>query len=491
MTTRRLWSWVGPLTALALGSLACGSGGSSSTTGDSGAGGSDSGAGGSGASGSGSDAGPSGQGGAFSSGISSGTKSGGQGGIDACAGESQVAKLVPLDMYVMFDSSGSMDGKTGTGQSKWDATRTAMKNFMAAQSSAGLGIGLEFFPLNKPGVPESCNGTNQCGAGGPCIIGACVFESNAVGYIVGCESNANCQTGDFCTPLGQCTKNPDYYCQSPGVGNCTDSNGNDLGKCGPITNSICSNATSCDAGEYESPRVEIATLPGAAGAIGAALDGKNPTGNTPTAPALEGAIAHAKAWALKNPTHKTVVVLATDGFPTACDPLEPQAIASYAQAAAQGDPSVLTFVIGVFSPEEATAAEQNLDVIAKAGGTNEAFVIDASQDVTAAFTAALDAIRGESLACEYLIPSPPEGEKLDYGKVNVKYTPDGGSPQTVLNVADASQCDPATGGWYYDVDPAKGEPTKIVVCPATCTQFQAGGSVDIELGCKTEVAVPK
>ena len=42
-----------------------------------------------------------------------------------------------------------------------------------------------------------------------------------------------------------------------------------------------------------------------------------------------------------------------------------------------------------------------------------------------AFIDALNAIRGTKLACEYLIPAPPPGEKLDFNKVNVEHTPPG------------------------------------------------------------------
>ena len=48
----------------------------------------------------------------------------------------------------------------------------------------------------------------------------------------------------------------------------------------------------------------------------------------------------------------------------------------------------------------------------------------------------------------------------------------------------------AEGRWYYDVNPKKGTPTRIVACPTTCTQFQQTdmGSVQIKLGCeKTRV----
>ena len=50
-----------------------------------------------------------------------------------------------------------------------------------------------------------------------------------------------------------------------------------------------------------------------------------------------------------------------------------------------------------------------LDQIASSGGTKTAFVIDTTkQDVEQQFTAALNAIRGASLPCNYEVPDPRE-----------------------------------------------------------------------------------
>jgi hypothetical protein len=44
------------------------------------------------------------------------------------------------------------------------------------------------------------------------------------------------------------------------------------------------------------------------------------------------------------------------------------------------------------------------------------------------------------------------------------------------------------GGWYYDVDPAMGKPTRVIACPATCSEFKAGtgkSQVSLAYGCRT------
>ena len=134
-------------------------------------------------------------------------------------------------------------------------------------------------------------------------------------------------------------------------------------------------------------------------------------------------------------------------------------------------------------------AKQTIDAIAAAGGTEQGFYIDANQNVDQAFLDALNAIRGAKLACEYQIPPPPMGESLDFNKVNVLHTPEGANmPDVVFYVGSADQCDPVTGGWYYDADPNMGgTPTKIIMCPATCEVFGLGGKIDIQLGCETVI----
>ncbi len=233
----------------------------------------------------------------------------------------------------------------------------------------------------------------------------------------------------------------------------------------------------CTASTYAAPEVEIATLPGNGPAIVASLNAHNPVGGTPTAPALQGAIDHATAWANDHPTHATVVVLATDGAPMDCSPQDIPSIAKIATTGVNGSPKILTFVIGVGKELS------SLNAIASAGGTGQAFIVDVNQSVADQFAKALAEIQSKALACEYLIPQPMQGA-LDFDKVNVSYKAGGSKDAKLLpQVAGPMSCS-AAGGWYYV--PTK-NPTKIVMCPTTCSTFKAdvSGEVDIVLGCKT------
>ncbi|HLV64367.1 MAG TPA: vWA domain-containing protein [Polyangiaceae bacterium] len=84
----------------------------------------------------------------------------------ACAGESYESENIPLDIYVLFDQSGSMctclEGGTGAcpdptcEKTRLDAVREAMDEFLEDPESAGIGIGIGYFG-NQPIGSASCN----------------------------------------------------------------------------------------------------------------------------------------------------------------------------------------------------------------------------------------------------------------------------------------------------------------------------------------------
>jgi hypothetical protein len=409
----------------------------------------------------------------------------GAGGADSCGGQATTAEPIPLDIYLMLDSSGSMNDKTGSGVSKWDAVTQALSAFFGDTSSAGLGVGLQHFPLAVAGLPATCTANADCpGTSSPCFLNVCTkFPS-----LTACTTNTDCASvsGSTCIPLGKCGTD---LCAP--VGTVCQQNGL---TCAKVTTSTCAHPDSCVTADYSAPAVEISPLNGAAQALNTAIGTIVPNGATPTSAALQGAIAHAKEWAAANPTHEVIVLLATDGLPTECTPTDINQVAQIAADGLNGTPKVKTFVIGVFSPLD-TGAKINLDTIASKGGTASSFIIDTTQDVEKAFLAALTAIRGTTLACEFNVPEPTDAGALDFNEVNVEYTAAGASAPTTIGYATSlNGCDATNGGWYYDVDPASGAtPTKIIMCPATCTKFntEIGGKVNIRIGCKTVVVTPK
>ncbi len=109
-------------------------------------------------------------------------------------------------------------------------------------------------------------------------------------------------------------------------------------------------------------------------------------------------------------------------------------------------------------------------------------MIDQDPNVQQAFLDALNTIQGQALPCAYLIPEPEGGEQINYGQINVYYTPSNGTEVVVPKVADEAAC-PASGlGWYYDNN---ANPKSILLCPSSCTivQLDTKAKVDISLGC--------
>jgi hypothetical protein len=345
-----------------------------------------------------------------------------QGGCE-CANESQTGKRVPLDIYVLFDQSGSMNQDV-TGGTKWNVIKGALQTFVQNPASSGISIGIGYFPYVPPGVPGFCTVDNDCGTYGPCVGGV--------------------DLGGGTHLFGNCAK-----------------------------------ADACTASTYKQD-VDIALLPGVAGAIVNSLNSHGPGGGTPTYPALEGSYAYVKAWASAHPNEKTILVLATDGDPSGCANNTVQTISTNLVAPAlAGNPSILTFVIGVGS------SLTSLNQIAQSGGTNQAFIVDTAADPAGQFLAAMKAIETSVLlGCQYAVPAPTTGDPFDKNKVNVQYTPNGSTAISLGRVNDASQCTPTAGGWYYD---DLTNPKQIILCDSSCTGINSGtgATVEIVLGCAT------
>lgn len=448
--------------------------------------------GGGSSSGSSGTSGTSGSGTSGTIGSSSGTSGGADSGLGACGADTQTAKQLPVDILVMLDASGSMMEKTGAGGSgptKWVAVKNALNAFVADPKSAGLGVGLQIFPIKHAGTPSSCTSNAQCTVGGTslgrCFLKACA-PAAANTPLVSCDTNADCSGGATCKAIGNCTQG------ILTLGSCFVGDSCLIGNCKAITTSSCDGAE-CVLPDYSPAKVAIATLPGNAAALTStinAIPNPPPEALTPTSVAITSGIDLAKAYAAANAGHTVVVVLATDGFPTRCAPLDVPGLAALAQGGVSGTPSIKTFVIGVFADADKVQATTNLDAIAAGGGTTKAFIVTTGGSVATDFQKALDAIRGSVLPCEYAIPKSGGGEQ-DLDKVNVQHTTGAGA-QTVLGYKKSAAGCGTDPGWYYDVDPASGgTPTKIILCPTTCSAVKtdSGGAakVDILLGCKTIV----
>ncbi len=489
-------------------------------------------------------------GGSITSGAGMGNGTGGSMMIQECAGDVEMGMPVPVDVYVMLDISGSMLDPSGTsGVTKWDAVKGALNSFFTDAQSAGLSVAIQYFPLRTPGAPTSCITDTDCGAAGPCLLNICqqatdVFVActpsadpadtapctnavqrddgpctNSVCHLSGkaCTSETDCQTIQAslgkCLQFGSCAGDATLSCgisnpghDQPGCG------GNNMpGMCVAATSSFCVHETQCDPDSYATPAVDFLTLPDTAMALSTSIAAQMPAGDTPTRQALLGAVAHARAHAAANVGHSVVILLATDGLPTDCtggrevsgettaalNDVVAVTTEAFTPAVAT-NASIQTFVIGVFADSEQASAQMNLDQIAKAGGSDQAFVVTSGGDVQQEFLTALNDIRSARLACEFQIPKPASGSTLDIHQVNVELTTGASNGSAGMNAAGASGmsselyyvtptgCTGSPDEWHYDQEP---NPTKLVACPKTCDMLKMtkNAQVSVKLGCMQHI----
>jgi hypothetical protein len=244
---------------------------------------------------------------------------------------------------------------------------------------------------------------------------------------------------------------------------------------------------SCATNYYREQALPIADVEGRIRGAEERFDAAPPEGSTPTAPALTAALELAQSYALAHVDRSVVVVLATDGLPTSCSPTDTAALAKLAQAALEGPAHVRTLVVASRSLDEMDLS--GLEQIAAAGGTARSLVIDPRADFAKQLRGALSAAAARDVACDLALPEPPTGSHLDYDAVNVVV--EGADGRVVLpRVAGPAACT-SNGGWYYDIDPAKGAPSRLDMCKSSCeragAQANAARALRVELGCKSLV----
>lgn len=247
----------------------------------------------------------------------------------------------------------------------------------------------------------------------------------------------------------------------------------------------------CSTEGYRTPSVDFAKLTGQASdpqvaAFQAAMPASPPGVGTPIYTALGGSLERLKAIADLVPAGKKetfAVLLITDGAPasppgsadcSAFNPLSTDDIAARAKVF-YDMVGIRTYVIGMQGVPGSFG-----NAVAAAGGTDAMIPIQ-NGDVAASLTAALAAIRGDSLGCEYQLP-PQINTEYDPNVVNVYYSPGGENPGVIGKKAGCS----SGVGWRYDDEIS---PTKIILCPDSCTTVKNDplAVVNIRMGCPTEI----
>lgn len=255
----------------------------------------------------------------------------------------------------------------------------------------------------------------------------------------------------------------------------------------------------CSSATYAAPSVDFTELPVKAGSDPFAqhIAQTSPNGGTPTIEALSGALTYATSTMKTDSSGaKYAVVFVTDGDPCSCSAgfqagcpgfvgsqSDVNAAQNVASLASQFATAIPTYVIGVGTDFD------NLNLIAKGGGTTAAIAVSTTTSPAQTSTdllTALDKIRSTTVSCDFVIPAAPTGQTYDIGAVNVQYTPRGGVASTLPYDPTCS----GASGWHYDNASA---PTQIILCGSTCADAQAGGSgasVNVAFGCDTVGGIP-
>ena len=226
-------------------------------------------------------------------------------------------EAVPTALLVMMDRSNSMKVlTTGNGSTRWQVVSSAMQSFLKDERSQTLRVGLSFFPVELKGdPPKSCAKDADCGLYGPCYS----FSGGGICLVAaGMKPYASCDFNDYVAPVILPAKVADQ------------------------------------------PTKVINTF-----------STEEQWGNTPTGPALAGALAYLEAYAAANPNTKTALLFATDGEPTECAPQDQNGLAAIPKAGF--DKGLRTFVIGL----GVGSAVMNSIALAGSGDKQLAFLIEA------------------------------------------------------------------------------------------------------------------
>jgi len=236
--------------------------------------------------------------------------------------------------------------------------------------------------------------------------------------------------------------------------------------------------------------------------VARSIDDAGPAGSTPTHDAYHYALENGMKPAEFE--GNKFMILITDGAPTlelGClgegtprSPSPTQPIVDEVLLTRQE--GIRTFIIGSPGTEDNGNGEDSrpwMSLASVLGGTARSGCelegpnychIDLSQesDFASALNSALARILGQIVSCSFELPSPPPGETLDLGQINVIYSPSSGD-EVLIGRDDSPDCQ---DGWQIDSN------NRVVLCPEACDLVQGdpGGTVELLFGCTSEVDDP-
>jgi hypothetical protein len=226
---------------------------------------------------------------------------------------------------------------------------------------------------------------------------------------------------------------------------------------------------SCDPARYAQPLVPIAALPQNAQPLLAAFP-IAPTQETPTRPALQGALDHARRWQRAHPTRVVIVTLVTDGFPEECDSTA-ENVSEVASKGLAGSPPIRTYVVGIDAVGDILNVVSGIS--AAAGPAPLTVPPQSAADLARAFAI----VRDDAASCRYVLPSGLH--QVAPWISQLRQTALDGTTTSVVVVPDAEHCDPDQGGVYVDAT----LPSQLLSCAASCPLLRAARELELLTEC--------
>lgn len=129
-----------------------------------------------------------------------------------CTGELYVGETIPLDIYVMFDQSGSMLNIEQGGLTRMDAVRDAVDQFVHDPKSTGLGVGIGYFGYETIGQ-TTCDPADYATAAVP--VGTLPDNAQAIVDSLSSRQPTG-ETPSGAAIRGACTYGKDWKLAHPG-----------------------------------------------------------------------------------------------------------------------------------------------------------------------------------------------------------------------------------------------------------------------------------
>lgn len=243
-------------------------------------------------------------------------------------------------------------------------------------------------------------------------------------------------------------------------------------------------STSCEVSTYSQPAVPIAKLPDNAEDIKDSFpDVPFPT--SPAVPALEGAILLAKSRVTTHQGRRQVVFLITGPSVLGIDPIcgsSTQDLYPVAERGYSRDPSVATYVIGIYRSIEYTALLDALRGVAIRGGSSHPYPASISRE-NPELEIELGKARDDAKrsACAFHLSQEYQESlptAIDPDLASIVVTTDDNETIALKRVYNHLYCNSGETGWHFD-DPTN--PNELVPCEKTCEELASKSISRVEL----------